>query len=149
MAEQKYIGIETMSEIIRRHYVGYGINNMIAELKDNAVNARPVVIGRWIDRGEHEYIDQETPVHLWQCSICGKHETKKSSFCPNCNADMREATMADKHCNSDAPLESVTWSNPMHDKDEVPFLIPVSRINENMATLVADVRKMTGTADNG
>ena len=26
---------------------------------------------------------------VWACSVCHKHERKRSDFCPNCGADMR------------------------------------------------------------
>ena len=26
---------------------------------------------------------------VWACSVCRKHERKRSDFCPNCGADMR------------------------------------------------------------
>ena len=44
--------------------------------------------GRWIKT--YEPNDAE-PFILWKCSRCGLSERRKTSFCPNCGADMRES----------------------------------------------------------
>ena len=51
------------------------------------VDAKPVVHGRWLDS-----LDESGKlVNCWRtCSVCGKQWSKRTNYCPNCGADMRE-----------------------------------------------------------
>ena len=56
-----------------------------------AVDAVEVVHGEWIERKEI-FAESEGEVDAIGCSECNKSQRKyrKTSFCPNCGADMRE-----------------------------------------------------------
>ena len=56
-----------------------GFNSAIQALPIPAADVRPVVHGRWEDRGSLSA----------RCSECGCKSLRASDFCPNCGADMR------------------------------------------------------------
>ena len=47
-----------------------------------AADVRPVVRGKWQKIGQFGVVVV--------CSVCGKSPDRKTNFCPNCGADMRE-----------------------------------------------------------
>lgn len=48
-----------------------------------AVDAAPVVHGRWIDIPDKPEWDQK------MCSVCGEYFCCQNNYCPNCGARMR------------------------------------------------------------
>ena len=53
-----------------------------------AADVRPVARGKWRKIGKNSFI--------FVCSACDKTFPHKTSFCPNCGADMREALKEEK-----------------------------------------------------
>lgn len=74
----------------RAWFTPYGVNALIEEIP--AVDVRPVVRGKWIDRDNDYY-----GWNMWACSACGEEfvltegtpDMNDYHFCPNCGADMR------------------------------------------------------------
>jgi hypothetical protein len=58
----------------------YDAINAVEEV--NAVDAAPVVHGRWIDIPDKPEWDQK------MCSICGDYRCCQGNYCPNCGAKM-------------------------------------------------------------
>ena len=69
-----------IERIERGVYRQYPIENI------PAADVRPVVHGRWEDRGSLSA----------RCSECGCKSLRASDFCPNCGADMREGRVKDE-----------------------------------------------------
>ena len=79
--KQKLIDVDEFIRTIQYHddqqktdvWLTEDIEYLLAELP--AVDAKPVVHGRWIDG--------------MKCSVCGQVDWTKPNYCPNCGADMR------------------------------------------------------------
>ena len=55
------------------------------------IDAVEVVHGRWIETEEEVWhLYQRRTITRFRCSQCEQTENKKSNYCPNCGADMRE-----------------------------------------------------------
>jgi rubrerythrin len=94
MAE--YIEREALIDIFRSPgslfvYGEQTVNAIISRIKmQSAADVAEVKRGEWYQkritvpkaRG-HSYL-------VWACSVCHKHERKRSDFCPNCGAKMME-----------------------------------------------------------
>lgn len=52
-----------------------------------AADVRPVVRGKWINRGKNSLFPDDT---IWACSECDSIYFTRLRFCPYCGADMRE-----------------------------------------------------------
>jgi hypothetical protein len=67
------------------------IGQKYAQIQDKLIRGELVELkrGRWI---EHEWAEEENGLLIsnFECSMCHIWERKKSDFCPNCGADMRE-----------------------------------------------------------
>lgn len=53
--------------------------------------------GKWIDKGitgdwQYQIDGRGRSWHEWQCDQCKDMVKKRSFYCPNCGADMREVT---------------------------------------------------------
>jgi hypothetical protein len=64
-----------------------------------AADVRPVVKGRWklasysgkFGNAKEKWYDQFLDGAFWYCDQC-RERARKSNFCPNCGADMREGS---------------------------------------------------------
>ena len=54
------------------------------------VDAVEVVHGRWEKAEDFDFISGEYVTTGFNCDKCGCYYKKKSNYCPNCGADMRE-----------------------------------------------------------
>ena len=73
-----YISRKAAIDCLYSTMESYYIKRNIMDLP--AADVRPVVHGRWEDRGSLSA----------RCSECGCKSLRASDFCPNCGADMRE-----------------------------------------------------------
>ena len=70
-------------ERVDRNYGDVSPESVIKVIKSiPAVNAAPVVHGRWIDIPDKPEWDQK------MCSICGDYFCCQGNYCPNCGAKM-------------------------------------------------------------
>ena len=53
-----------------------------------AVDAEPVRHGRWYQKRISVPKGKGQTYLVWACSLCHKHEKKRSDYCPNCGAEM-------------------------------------------------------------
>lgn len=60
----------------RNTYIARAIN------KVTPADVKPVVRGKWIDKGYHEE-------WTFECSACGGYSPEEYNFCPHCSADMQ------------------------------------------------------------
>jgi rubrerythrin len=78
-----------------RQFFEYGlfdekIKDAILRILDTepTVDAAPVVHGRWYQKQMTVPKGRGQTYLVWACSVCNKHEKKRSSFCPHCGAKM-------------------------------------------------------------
>jgi hypothetical protein len=55
-----------------------------------AVDAEVVRHGRWYQKRMSVPKGKGQTYLVWACSLCHKHEKKRSDYCPNCGAKMME-----------------------------------------------------------
>ena len=69
------------------HIGGYiSADDMVEDIRNlPAADVAPVVRGRWdlLD-------DASSKIVKWNCDKCNRISTRKTDYCPNCGADMRE-----------------------------------------------------------
>lgn len=72
-------------------YASHDVPNVLRNIP--AADVQSMKRGRWIDIYEWCELNGYKPsglgLYYW-CSECNKSEEKKSDYCPNCGADLRE-----------------------------------------------------------
>lgn len=71
-------------------YDAIALDGMIKALEDApAVEAAPVVPGRWVEKEDMvaSYLEGCTDV-FYECSVCKEPSDRESPYCPNCGVKM-------------------------------------------------------------